>query len=78
MEVSEPQDQGAVSSMLNISWQTGWAVGPILSGFIQQDFGFAPLFIATVILYTISTILVWLFFGDTENRIVPVHVEGTV
>ncbi|NTW08566.1 MAG: MFS transporter, partial [Anaerolineaceae bacterium] len=67
MEVSEPQDQGAVSSMLNISWQAGWAIGPILSGFIQQDYGFAPLFIATVILYTISTILVWLFFGYTEN-----------
>ncbi len=78
MEVSEPQDQGAVSSMLNISWQAGWAVGPILSGFIQQDYGFAPLFISTVVLYTISTILVWLFFGDTENRIAPVHVEGTV
>jgi MFS family permease len=78
MEVSEPQDQGAVSSMLNISWQAGWAVGPILSGFIQQDYGFAPLFIATVILYTISTILVWLFFGDTENRIAPVRVEGAV
>ena len=78
MEVSEPQDQGAVSSMLNISWQAGWAVGPILSGFIQQDYGFAPLFIATVILYTISTILVWLFFGDTENRIAPFRVEGTV
>ncbi len=78
MEVCEPQDQGAVSSMLNISWQAGWAVGPILSGFIQQDYGFAPLFIATVILYTISTILVWLFFGDTENRIAPVRVEGTV
>ncbi len=78
MEVSEPQDQGAVSSMLNISWQAGWAVGPILSGFIQQDFGFAPLFIATVILYTISTILVWVFFGDAENRLAPVRVEGTV
>ena len=78
MEVSEPQDQGAVSSMLNISWQAGWAVSPILSGFIQQDYGFAPLFIATVILYTISTILVWLFFGDTENRIAPFRVEGTV
>jgi predicted MFS family arabinose efflux permease len=78
MEVSEPQDQGAVSSMLNISWQAGWAVGPILSGFVQQDYGFAPLFIATVILYTISTILVWLFFGDTENRIAPFRVEGTV
>jgi MFS family permease len=77
MEVCEPQDQGAVSSMLNISWQAGWAVGPILSGIVQEKYGFPPLFVATIILYTISTLLVWVFFKDTEQRISPTFVEGT-
>jgi MFS family permease len=77
MEVCEPQDQGAVSSMLNISWQAGWAVGPILSGIVQEKYGFPPLFVATIILYTISTLLVWVFFKDTEQRISPTLVEGT-
>ncbi len=76
MEVCEPQDQGAVSSMMNISWQAGWAVGPIISGMIQQEYGFAPLFITTLILYTLSTMLVWIFFKDTENRVAAVRVGG--
>jgi MFS family permease len=37
MEVSDPSDQGAVSSMLNISWMVGWAVGPVISGVVQQN-----------------------------------------
>ena len=78
MEACEPQDQGAVSSMLNISWQAGWAVGPILSGIIQQDYGFTPLFVATIILYTISTLLVWVFFKDSESRIVTASTDGAV
>jgi predicted MFS family arabinose efflux permease len=78
MEACEPQDQGAVSSMLNISWQAGWAVGPILSGIIQQDYGFTPLFVATIILYTISTLLVWVFFKDSESRIVTASTDGVV
>ena len=68
MEVCDPGDQGAVSSMLNISWMAGWAVGPMISGVIQQSYGFTPLFVATLILYAISTALVWVFFKDSEPR----------
>jgi MFS family permease len=68
MEVSDPSDQGAVSSMLNISWMVGWAVGPVISGVVQQNYGFTPLFIATLVLYTLSTGLVWIFFQDSEKR----------
>ena len=77
MEVCEPQDQGAVSSMLNISWQAGWAVGPIISGIVQQKYGFSPLFIATIILYTISTLLVWIFFKDSEKKASPICAGGS-
>ncbi len=78
MEACEPQDQGAVSSMLNISWQAGWAVGPILSGIIQEEYGFSPLFVATIILYSISTLLVWVFFKDSERKFTPARAEGAV
>jgi predicted MFS family arabinose efflux permease len=78
MEVCEPQDQGAVSSMLNISWQAGWAVGPIISGIVQQKYGFSPLFITTIILYTISTLLVWIFFKDSEKKASPICAGGSV
>lgn len=68
MEVSDPSDQGAVSSMMNISWMVGWAVGPVISGVVQQNYGFTPLFIATLVLYALSTGLVWIFFHDSEKR----------
>jgi MFS family permease len=69
MEVSDPADLGAVSSMLNISWMVGWAIGPVISGMVQQNYGFTPLFIATLVLYTLSTGLVWVFFHDSDKRV---------
>jgi len=68
MEASDPADQGAVSSMLNISWMVGWAIGPVISGVVQQNYGFTPLFIATLLLYSVSTWLVWVFFRNSEPR----------
>jgi MFS family permease len=68
MEICEPEDQGAVSSILNISWMAGWAVGPLISGVVQQNYGFTPLFIGTLVLYTLSTALVWIFFHDSEPQ----------
>jgi MFS family permease len=62
----EPQ-QGFVNSLLNLSWNVGWSVGPFLSGVVQQRYGFAPLFIATAVLYGLSNILIWTFFRDTEK-----------
>ena len=62
MEQIEPHDQGAVNSLLNISWTAGWAVGPIISGVVQQRWGFTPLFVATAVLYSLAILLTWWFF----------------
>ena len=62
MEQIEPHDQGAVNSLLNISWTAGWAVGPMISGVVQQRWGFTPLFVATAVLYGLAILLTWWFF----------------
>jgi MFS family permease len=62
MEQIEPHDQGAVNSLLNISWTAGWAVGPMISGVVQERWGFTPLFIATAGLYGLAILLSWWFF----------------
>lgn len=67
MERTPDHDRGSVNSLLNISWMFGWAVGPYISGLVQKNYGFSPLFISTFILYSISTGLVWLFFRHTEQ-----------
>ncbi|HUH98405.1 MAG TPA: MFS transporter [Anaerolineales bacterium] len=73
MEHTPEHQQGFVNSILNLSWNVGWAVGPFVSGVVQQAYGFAPLFIATAVLYFSAIILQWRFF-DRVDHLVPVTV----
>jgi MFS family permease len=71
MERTPEHQQGFVNSVLNLSWNIGWAVGPFISGVVQQNYGFAPLFIATAVLYFVAVLLQWRFF-DKVDRLAPV------
>lgn len=66
MEHTPEQHQGFVNSILNLSWNVGWAVGPFVSGVVQERYGFSPLFITTAILYAIAIAFTWRFFKHTE------------
>jgi MFS family permease len=68
MEKTPEDDQGVVSSLMNISWTVGWVVGPLISGWVQGSIGFSPLFIVTTILYMSSSLLVWRFFHGTDRK----------
>ena len=68
MEQTPEKEQGMVSSILNISWQLGWAVGPYISGIVQENYGFTPLFIATGIIYTVAITLTWVLFHSAEQN----------
>lgn len=67
MEHTPEHQQGFVNSLLNLSWNIGWAVGPYISGVIQERYGFPPLFIATSILYFLSIALTWNFFASVDR-----------
>ncbi len=67
MEQVAENEQGTLSSMLSLSWQVGGAVMPVVSGYIQEHFGFPPIFITTSILYALSTVMIWRFFKDSET-----------
>jgi len=62
MEHTPEHQQGFVNSILNLSWNIGWAVGPFVSGVVQQNYGFSPLFVATAVLYFLAIVLQWRFF----------------
>jgi predicted MFS family arabinose efflux permease len=66
MLISPPEEQGAITSMRGIGWQTGQAAGVFISGIIQTRFGFSPLFITTGVLYTFAIFLTWIFFRPKE------------
>jgi MFS family permease len=76
MEQTTADRQGAMSSFQNLVWTAGWFCGPYLSGLVQERYGFAPLFIATSVLYAAAIIFTWIFFRGSEftHRI---HLAGT-
>jgi len=69
MEHTPENRQGFVNSVVNLSWNVGWAVGPFISGVVQQSSGFEPLFIATFVLYSIAIVLQMRFFDKVDRRV---------
>lgn len=67
MEQTPEHQQGMASSVLNVAWLVGWAVGPYISGVVQERYGFTPLFIATTILYIIAVGVMWKMFHNAES-----------
>ncbi|MBE0411638.1 MAG: MFS transporter, partial [Anaerolineales bacterium] len=79
MEQIDESEQGTVNSVFELAWEVGWAVGPYISGVVQESYGFTPLFIATGILYFISTWLIWLLFKQVEFEVeTPMNSEPVV
>ncbi len=69
MENVNEQEQGVVNSLISNSWTMGWAIGPVISGFIQARFGFSPLFIVTAVIYLFSISFTWIFFRNYETTL---------
>jgi MFS family permease len=69
-QVSE-EERGAFNSILILSWELGWVIGPLISGFVQERYGFTPLFIATAVLYASGVAMIWYFFRGHE----PIGME---
>ena len=66
MEQVGENEQATVNSVKELAWSFGWAVGPYLSGVIQDSYGFTPLFIMTGVLYGAAILLTWLFFREND------------
>ncbi|MBI3170369.1 MAG: MFS transporter [Chloroflexi bacterium] len=62
MEHVEPSGRATVASLTSMAWNFGWAFSPTISGWLQVKYGFAPAFMGTITLYTISVIMYWAFF----------------
>jgi MFS family permease len=62
LEQITPSARGMVASLNSMAWSFGWAFSPIVSGWLQVNYGFQPAFLGTIILYTIAVLLYWRFF----------------
>ncbi len=66
MEQVAQSERATVNAFASITWNLGWAIGPYVSGVVQQQWGFSPLFVATAILYGLAAGLTYWFFAASE------------
>ncbi|MCL4560001.1 MAG: MFS transporter [Chloroflexi bacterium] len=77
MEQIPTEDQGAVNSLLGLSWQVGWVIGPYISGVVQEIYGFTPLYVGAWFLYALTCASVWYFFHPRRFAAnIPIEVGG--
>ena len=55
-----------------MSWNFGWAFSPMISGWLQVNFGFNPVFLGTITTYVIAFGLMWRFFWKEGSPARPV------
>ena len=76
MEQVEASSRAMVASLVSMAWSFGWAFSPAISGWLQVNYGFAPAFIGTITLYSISVLLYWAFFLRKKEAAVAAPMTG--
>jgi MFS family permease len=69
MEHAEPEVRATVASLVSMSWNFGWTFSPTLSGWIQVNYGFNPIFLGTISTYILAIYLYWHFFLRKSNTL---------
>ena len=67
MEQLDESERATGSSLLAMSWGVGWSLGPYLGGMIQVRAGYQPLFVMTVVAYSVSLLSIYHFFGKKRR-----------
>lgn len=62
MELFPPEMRSGVNGFLMVSWNAGWALGSLASGYVQEALGFNYLFPSTATLYSAAVYLNWRAF----------------
>lgn len=62
MEHVEPDSRATVTSLVSMVNSFGWAFSPSISGWLQVNYGFAPVYALVIVLYTASVYMYWRYF----------------
>jgi MFS family permease len=62
MERVESESRATVASLNSMVHSFGRAFSPVISGWMQVNYGFGPPFIGTIILYVIAIVMYFMFF----------------
>ncbi|WP_376789087.1 MFS transporter [Thermoflexus sp.] len=77
MEQVPASGRAAVSGILNLTWEAGWMVGAVLSGFLQQQYGLDSMLLATAVFYGVGTLYQYLAFAS-RDRVEVAYPQGAV
>jgi MFS family permease len=66
MEKVEPEARATIASLVSMANNFGWAFSPSISGWLQVNYGFGPVFAGILIMYIISVYLYWKFFWSSQ------------
>lgn len=67
MERAPQNARAMVASLVSMATSFGWAFSPTISGWLQVNYGFSPVFMLTIILYLISIYFYWRFFWPKKE-----------
>jgi MFS family permease len=68
MERVDPSARATVASLTSMAWSVGWAFSPMVSGYLQVNYGFGPPFIGTISLYIAAITMYWAFFWRGQDQ----------
>lgn len=69
MEQSAAELRPTVIGLINGSFSVGYIIAPRISTYVQEVYGFTPLFIATAVCYSLAALLNYLLFVPAEREL---------
>jgi MFS family permease len=76
MEQVDAASRATVASLYSMVWSFGRAFSPSISGWLQVEYGFDPVFGAAIVLYAIAVMMYWVFFLRPGQKQIPVTAPG--
>lgn len=72
MERVDASARATVASLVSMAHSFGWAFSPSISGWLQVNYGFGPVFAGVLILYAISVYMYWKYFWNSGQEMATV------
>jgi MFS family permease len=78
MEQVDSESRAMVASLNSMVQSFGRAFSPIISGWLQVQYGFTPPFLGTIILYVIAIAMYYFFFLRRKRQVQKRHFETRI
>jgi hypothetical protein len=78
MEQVSPGERATLAAAMSVLWQVGWVVGGTWYALLQANLGFdagyTVAFITIITLYTIATVMYWIWFRAADRRALAARI----